>query len=211
KTSDKRPTRDEVLAALPQFEGVIQQVPPQFSAIKIDGERAYDLARAGETVEIASREVEIDELNLIDMPDADHVVLEAQCGKGTYVRAIARDLGRVLGCYGHVTELRRTRVGPFNEGNAVSIDALRAAQENAEVGQLSGFLQPVELALDGILELKIDGNDAGRLAMGKAILMRGRDAPIHSGEAYAMCKGRLIALGDIERGEFRPSRVFNLD
>lgn len=211
KTSDRRPTREEILAALPTFEGVIQQTPPQFSAIKIDGERAYDLARAGETVDLQPREVEIDRLALVAQPDADTIVLEAECGRGTYVRAIARDLGRLLGCYGHVIALRRTRVGDFNEANAVTFDVLKSIGEGATPAEISAYLQPVELALRDLVEIKVDGNDAGRLAMGKAILMRGRDAPIAAGEAYAMCKGRLVALGDIECGEFRPSRVFNLD
>ncbi len=120
--SDKRPGEGEILALLPQFTGEIMQVPPQFSAVKIDGDRAYDLARDGEQVVLHARPVQIAALRLIDMPNADTAVFEADCGKGTYVRAIARDMGRALGCYGHVIELRRTRVGPFEEGDAWSIE-----------------------------------------------------------------------------------------
>ncbi|MCC6981920.1 MAG: tRNA pseudouridine(55) synthase TruB, partial [Bauldia sp.] len=125
--SDVRPTPEAILAALPEFTGTIVQVPPAFSALKIDGERAYDLAREGEAVVLEPREVEIHRLTLVDVPDADHAVFEAECGKGTYVRAVARDLGRRLGTLGHVTALRRLLVGPFGEADMVTIDQLRAA------------------------------------------------------------------------------------
>src|SRR4051794_8806064 len=114
-TSDARPSAADIDALIPRFTGTIEQVPPRFSAIKIDGERAYDLARDGEVVELAPRPVEIHRLDLVEVPDADHAVLAAECGKGTYVRAIARDMGRMLGCHGHVVALRRTGVGPFDE------------------------------------------------------------------------------------------------
>src|SRR6201982_2478064 len=112
--SDQRPTADAIRAHLPAYIGVIQQVPPRYSAIKIEGERAYDLARDGETVELQPRPVEITRLELIEAPDADHAVLEAECGKGPYVRSLARDMGRALGCFGHVSALRRVAVGPFS-------------------------------------------------------------------------------------------------
>ena len=116
ETSDRRPTADEIRAQLPAFTGAIQQVPPRFSAIKIEGERAYDLARDGEVVELKARPVEISRLEVVETPDADHTVLEAECGKGTYVRALARDLGRALGCFGHVSALRRVAVGAVRAG-----------------------------------------------------------------------------------------------
>ena len=123
-TSDARPTRAAIEALLPRFTGTIAQVPPRFSAIKIEGERAYDLARDGETVELAARPVEIHRLELVDMPDADHAEFEAECGKGTYVRALARDIGRALGCFGHVEALRRKAVGPFGENDMISLEQL---------------------------------------------------------------------------------------
>ena len=126
-SSDARPTPDAIRALLPRFTGTIEQVPPRYSAIKIDGERAYDLARDGEIVELAPRPVDIHRLALIETPDADHSVLAAECGKGTYVRAIARDMGRALGCYGHVSALRRTGVGPFLETDSVQLADLQAA------------------------------------------------------------------------------------
>src|SRR5438552_4415688 len=127
ETSSARPTADHIRALLPRFTGTIAQVPPRFSAIKVDGERAYDLAREGETVELAPRPVDIHRLELVETPDPDHTVLEAECGKGTYVRSLARDMGRALGCLGHVSALRRTSVGPFQEDDAVVLDRLRQA------------------------------------------------------------------------------------
>ena len=123
--SDKRPSRAEIEAALPAFTGTISQLPPRYSALKVDGARAYDLARENEEFELQPRDVTIDRLSLVDALDADHAVLEAECGKGTYVRAIARDIGRVLGALGHVGALRRTRVGPFDEAAAIPLDDAR--------------------------------------------------------------------------------------
>lgn len=206
-TSDARPTVHDIEALLPQFIGEIMQVPPQFSAIKVDGERAYALARDGEHVELEARPVVIDELRLIDVPDGDTAVFEARCGKGTYVRAIARDMGRALGCRGHVIGLRRTRVGPFSEDAAVDLAEIEDAAEAGE--DLSTFLQPVEVALGDILEVNVSAADAADLAQGRSVLIRGRDAPILGGTAYAMSKGQIVALGEIERGALHPTRVFN--
>src|SRR5450631_2889575 len=124
--NDQRPSADAIGKLLPSYTGTIQQVPPRYSAIKIEGERAYDLARDGETVELASRPVEISRLELVEVPDPDHAVLEAECGKGTYVRSLARDLGRALGCFGHVSALRRAAVGPFTEETMISLEELEA-------------------------------------------------------------------------------------
>ena len=207
--SDTRPTRAAIAALLPSFTGEIMQVPPAFSAIKVDGERAYDLARQGETVVLEERPVVIDILTLESIPDADTAIFVAECGRGTYVRAIARDMGRALGCYGHVIELRRTRVGSFREESAVTIDALRTAAELDDDDQLMALLSPIESALEDIIGLPVGSDDAGRLGRGQSILLRGRDAPVMAGEAYAMFKGQLIALGNVEKGEFHPTRVFN--
>ena len=208
--SDKRPTVEEIEDLLPQFTGEISQTPPAFSAIKIDGNRAYDLAREGEVVELEPRIVVIEALRLVDRPDASTAVFEAECGKGTYVRAIARDMGRALGCHGHVIALRRTRVGPFSEDDAVTLEELRAAAEPADGGDIGQFLLPVETALSDVPEIAVSQQDASNLAMGRAVLIRGRDAPILSGLMYATFKGRIVALGEIEKGALHPTRVFNL-
>lgn len=209
KTSDLRPHAEAIADQLAQFTGEIMQVPPQFSAIKVDGDRAYDLARNGETIELEARPVIVDALRVIEHTDAETTVFEADCGKGTYVRALARDMGRALGCYGHVVGLRRTRVGPFCEDNAVTIDELREIAEGEGADSLEAMLQPVEAALDGLTELSISPSDAASLCSGQPVLIRGRDAPVLSGPVYAMSKGRLIALGEMDRGAIRPTRVFN--
>lgn len=210
KTSDKRPERAEIEALLPRFHGEIMQVPPAYSAIKIDGNRAYDLARDGETVVLEPRPVMIESLALVDMPDDATSVFEARCGKGTYVRAIARDLGRLLGCYGHVIALRRTEVGPFNEARAVSLDTLLAASQSDDPDEIAKLLLPVEAALADLPELLVSQSDAATLARGQTVIIRGRDAPIMTGPAYATSKGRLIALGELAKGALHPTRVFNL-
>jgi tRNA pseudouridine55 synthase len=209
--STERPTRAEIEALLPQFTGEIMQTPPQFSAIKVDGKRAYDMAREGETVALEPRPVTIDALRIEAMPDADTTVLVAECGRGTYVRSIARDMGRLLGCKGHVVELRRTRVANFDEANSVTLDALLAAAESDDPRAVLEHLQPTEAALDSIIGVPVTSDDAARLNRGQSVLMRGRDAPVMAGEAYAMCKGHLVALGTIDKGEFHPTRVFNFD
>ncbi|GJE56392.1 MULTISPECIES: tRNA pseudouridine(55) synthase TruB [Methylobacterium] len=203
-TSDARPTQAEVEAALPSFVGNIQQVPPRYSAIKIQGERAYDLAREGEIVELVAREVRIDHLSVIEH-DGERTVIAAECGKGTYVRALARDLGRMLGCHGHVAALRRTRVGPFVEEASCSIPTL---EEGAPDGN-GAHLQPVETALDQIPEVPVSRDVALRLMRGQPVILRGRDAPVE-GKAFATCGGILVAVGDVERGELVPHRVFHL-
>jgi tRNA pseudouridine55 synthase len=214
--SDKRPTLPEIEAHLTAFTGEILQVPPQFSAIKVDGNRAYDLARDGETVELEARTVVIDRLAIVDMPDDDRTVFEAECGKGTYVRAIARDLGRAMGCFGHVIALRRTRVGPFSEADAVTLPEIAdVLSRNQDAGATPAdpalqFLLPVEAALTDITEIAVSASDAAALARGQAILIRGRDAPIHKGVAYAICKGQIVAIGEIEKGALQPTRVFNM-
>lgn len=212
ETSDSRPTVDEIEEILPRFRGVIQQIPPRFSAIKIDGERAYDLARDGEVVEMESREVRIDRLELADSPDADHAVFETDCGKGTYVRALARDFGRLLGCRGHVSALRRTCVGPFGEPEMISLEELTALCDRAAAGEanLADALWPVETALDDIPALAVNRSDAARLQRGQAVILRGRDAPILTGLVYVTVAGELIALAETGQGEIIPKRVFNL-
>jgi len=211
-TSDARPGADAIRALLPRFTGTILQVPPRFSAIKVDGERAYDLARDGEAVELQARPVDIHSLVLVDVPDADHAVFEAECGKGTYVRAIARDMGQLLGCRGHVSALRRTRVGPFTEKSMISLEQLEAMCQKAAVGEasLADALLPVETALDDIPALAVSRADAARLQRGQAVLLRGRDAPVVNGIVHVTVAGQLLALAETSRGEIVPKRVFNL-
>ncbi|HXF52992.1 MAG TPA: tRNA pseudouridine(55) synthase TruB [Hyphomicrobiaceae bacterium] len=209
-TSDRLPEEPAIRALIPRFTGLISQVPPRYSAVKIDGQRAYDLAREGEPVELEARLVSIDDLRLVELPDRATAVFEAQCGKGTYVRALVRDIGRLLGCYGHVVALRRTRVGPFNEEQAITIHALKElASEDDGLGALSRALLPLETALAELDALNVTAADASRLANGQPVLLRGRDAPIRSGPAFAVCHGRPVAICEIEAGELRPLRVFN--
>ena len=210
KSSNHRPARFDIEALLPQFHGEISQVPPAFSAIKVAGERAYDLARDGEEVVLEARTVIIERLALVDQPDEATSVFEAECGKGTYVRALARDMGRLLGCYGHVIALRRTRVGPFGEADAVSLETLQAAAQTDDATAIAVCLAPVEMALAALPELLVSQSDAASLARGQSILIRGRDAPIMEGPAFATSKGRLIALGELDKGSLHPTRVFNL-
>jgi tRNA pseudouridine55 synthase len=212
ETSDHRPTPEAIRALLPAFTGTIQQVPPRFSAIKVEGERAYDLAREGEVVELAARPVEIGRLELIETPDPDHAVFEAECGKGTYVRSIARDIGRELGSFGHVSALRRIAVGRFGEETMISLEDLEAVCDRAAAGEtsLADAILPVETALDDIPALAVGRTDAARLHRGQAVVLRGRDAPIFRGTVYVTVAGQLLALAEVDHGEIVPKRVFNL-
>ncbi len=213
--SDARPTPAEVEAALPDFVGEISQIPPAYSAIKVDGERAYDLARAGETVELAPRVVTIHSARVADVPDADHITLEIECGKGTYVRAIARDLAERLGACGHVSALRRTRVGRFTEASAVTLELLEDLGHKA---RQSEALLPVETALDDIPVLAVTTEDAFRLKQGRSIVLVPRQvetvkAGLKPGSrtVSAMAEGRMVALCEMRAGRLEPSRVFHLD
>jgi len=200
--SDRRPSPAEIEALLPRFVGAILQTPPTFSAIRIDGARAYDLAREGEKFEIEPRPINVFRLRLISA-EPDAAALEAECGKGAYVRAIARDLGRALGCYGHVVELRRTRVGPFTADAAIALDRL---PDDASL--MARALLPVQAGLAEIPLLPVDRAGAAVIRRGQKLLLRG-SAPEH-GFAYADCVGTPIAFGVIRDGYFVSTRVFNL-
>jgi tRNA pseudouridine55 synthase len=212
-TSESRPDAAAIRAQLPRFTGTIEQVPPRYSAVKIDGERAYDLARDGEMVELAPRPVTIHRLDLVEIPDPDHAVLAAECGKGTYVRSLARDLGRVLGVFGHVSALRRSRVGPFGEADMISLEPLESLCHRAAAGEghLADAILPIETALDDIPALAVSPADAARLGRGQAVLLRGRDAIIFRGVVQVASSGQLVAIAEVERGEIIPKRVFNLN
>lgn len=211
ETSANRPSEQAIRDLLPRYTGIIMQIPPQFSAIKIGGERAYDLARDGETVEIAAREVEIGRLDLVEIPDADHAVFEVECGKGTYVRSLARDMGRDLSCYGHISELRRVEVYPFGTEDLVTMkDLLAAAEESSEQDfrAIDRLLIDTAAALDCLPEVPVSDDAASRLRLGNPVIVRGRDAPIDAPEAWASAHGRLVAIGMVEAGMFKPKRVF---
>lgn len=211
KSSETRPGEEDIRQLLPRYTGTIQQIPPQFSAIKIDGARAYDLAREGEVIDIPAREVQIYRLTLIGC-DADTARFEVECGKGTYVRSLARDMGRDLGCFGHISELRRSFVAPFAEERMVTLATLveleKIEDEEARLAALDAYLMNTGEALSDLPHLAITDDQAHRLKMGNPILLRGRDAPLPAPEAYATLKGQLIAIGEIAEGEFRPRRVF---
>ncbi|MDE1172302.1 MAG: tRNA pseudouridine(55) synthase TruB [Parvibaculaceae bacterium] len=210
-TSELRPSDHEIEAALTCFTGEIDQLPPRFSAVRVAGERAYDLARAGEDVTLTPRRVTIHEARLVGRPDADHAEFEILCSKGTYVRSIARDMGEMLGCRGHIAVLRRTRVGPFGEAEAIPLDKIWSLGHSAaDTETLSAYLCPLETALDDIPALAVSEQEAARLRQGQAVMMRGRDAPILSGSVLAMHRGNPVALTEYERGELKPVRVFQL-
>lgn len=210
-TSEHRPAEDDVLDVLDEFTGEIMQVPPAFSAIKIDGERAYDLARDGETVELEARPILIHRLDLVATPDADTAVFDCECGKGTYVRALARDMGRRLGTRGHVVDLRRLLVGPFGEEDMVPMARLEAAAEAEDLAGVRATLLAVDTALAEIPEVSVNRDGAARLRRGQGVILRGRDAPAGHGAVAVTCAGDLVAIGEIEGAELRPVRVFHLD
>jgi len=213
--SDVRPTLAQVEAVLPRFVGEIEQVPPAYSAIKVDGERAYDLARAGETVELKARPVSVYAARIVDALDADHVTLEIECGKGTYVRALVRDIADALGACGHVSELRRTRVGGFTEESAVTLELLEDLGHKA---RQSEALLPVETALDDIPALAVTDEDAFRLKQGRPIVLVPRQveavkARLKPGSrtVSAMVGEVIVALCEMRAGRLEPARVFHLE
>jgi len=217
-TSPVRPTRAEIEAAIPRLLGEISQIPPIYSAIKVAGERAYDLARGGEEVELEPRIVTIHEARLADIPDADHAVFEMRCGKGAYVRAWVRDLALILGTLGHVSQLRRTSIGGFSEKDAVPLETLRGFMHSPAAFE---HLRPISTALDGIPALAVTGPDAVRLRSGNPILMRANlfaritDAFPELDDLQGLTvylstsEGEPVALAELAQGELRPFRVFN--
>jgi tRNA pseudouridine55 synthase len=208
-----RPSHDQLLAALPAFTGTVMQRPPDFSAIKLAGERAYDLARGGDTPALVPRPVEIASLRLAAVLDPDHAEFEAEVGKGTYIRALGRDLGLALGCYAHVTELRRLAVGRFTLDAAISLDKLEVLGHSPAA---SGHLLPIETALDDIPALALSGEEAEALRCGRVVTPlrpsdRARIDLLEDGATIrATSDGRLVALAAIDKGLIRPVRVMNL-
>ena len=220
ETSAVRPTREQILSALPKLTGEILQVPPAYSAVKVEGARAYDLARDGEEFSLNPRLIEIHEARLIDMPDSDHAVFEIACGKGSYVRAWVRDLARDLGTVGHVAELRRLRVGPFGAESAISLDMLETLGHSPAALE---HLRPISTALDGIPALAVTGPDSVRLRSGNPILIRAPQFAALTGSGVveagaglqgltvylSTAGGEPVALAEVAEGELRPFRVFN--
>jgi tRNA pseudouridine55 synthase len=204
--SPARPARAAIEAALPRFIGDIMQVPPLYSAVKIDGERAYKLAREGETPERAARPLHVASLTLIEQPDPDHAVLEMVCGKGGYVRAIARDLGQALGTFGHVTELRRVWSGPFEIGDGIDWPTFEALDREP----LEAQLLPVEAGLHHLPEISVAAPAAARLASGNPAPVVAADLE-WGDEAWASAEGRPVAIGVYRGGSLHPVRVFRLD
>lgn len=202
-TAPARPQASAIEAALALFRGAIEQRPPSFSAIKVEGQRAYKLAREGEALVLAARAVTIHRFALIAHPDADTAHFEVDCGKGTYVRALARDLGRHLGCLGHVISLRRTRVGGFDESQAISLAKLGDLWHGPAPFE---HLLPIETALDDIPALALTGPQADRLRSGQTVRVLDAD----DGIVCAMNAGKPVALAEAAGGDVRPVRVFNL-
>lgn len=208
KTSDKRPQQAEIEARLPAYIGDIEQLPPSFSALKINGKRAYDLARAGEEVKLEPRLVYVDRFELIDMPDANTAIFEVDCGKGTYVRSFARDLGVELGCYGHISALHRVSVSPFFEEDMIDLEQL--IELEGDFDALDALLISSGSALADLPAIDFPTDAANRIRLGNAVLVLGKDAPLFAEEICATQNGEVIAIGIIDKGMFQPKRVFNV-
>ena len=205
-TSDLRPSDEAVEVALGAFRGEIRQVPPQFSAVKVDGERAYALAREGEAMDLADRALWVESLALLTRPDADHATLEMVCGKGGYVRSVARDLGAALGCLGYVKSLRRIWSGPFDAADGISLGVLESL---ARTEALDVWLRPLEQGLADLPELPATAEGAARLRNGNPGMVLVSSVE-YGDEAWASYQGRAVAVGIYKAGELHPSRVFNL-
>ncbi len=206
-TSEQRPADEDISAALPAFVGDITQVPPKFSAVKIDGERAYALARDEEDFEIAARPLYVDSLTLIERPDADHAVLEMVCGKGGYVRSIARDLGAVLGCNAHVESLRRTWSGAFDTDGALDWETLETL---ARTPELDAYLRPLQDGLVDLQMLPCTPEGATRMRNGNPGMVIAAPGVEYGDTAWAAYQGKPVAIGIYRSGELHPVRVFNL-
>ncbi|ENN92615.1 tRNA pseudouridine(55) synthase TruB [Bartonella schoenbuchensis] len=220
KTATQRPTQEDILALLPKYTGVILQTPPKFSAIKIAGNRAYDLARAGEIVEIPPREVKIESLKLTGTTTQGYSIFEITCGKGTYVRSLARDMGRDLGCYGYIADLRRVAVAPFNENDLIPWNKLEAAVTHKdEKGEnyafpkrdfsiLDELLTETKAALVHLPHYTINENQVQHLRTGNPVLLHNQNASVDENDVCIIYKDQLLAIGTIEKNQFKPKRIF---
>ncbi|HEX4160028.1 MAG TPA: tRNA pseudouridine(55) synthase TruB [Rhizomicrobium sp.] len=217
-TSDVRPSKLEIEALLSRFIGEISQVPPRFSAVKVGGERAYDIARDGEIPLLEPRIVSIHEVRLLGQPDRDHSEFEMRCGKGAYVRAWVRDFAVALGTLGYVSELRRNSVGGFTLSDAIPLEKLKSFVHSPAAFE---YLKPISTALDGIPALAVTGADAVRLRCGNSILMRAglfariKEETDTSDDLQGLtvflssAAGEPVALAELSGGELKPFRVFN--
>ncbi|WP_455482089.1 tRNA pseudouridine(55) synthase TruB [Bartonella sp. B35(2025)] len=222
KISHKRPAQEEILALLPKYTGVILQTPPQFSAIKIAGNRAYDLARKGTAVEISPRQVEIETFKLIDTTEKKYSVFEVTCGKGTYVRSLARDIGRDLGCYGYIADLRRIAVSPFCENDLVTWNDLKAAASDKGITNednispkshftaLDELLIETSAALNCLSHYILNKNQAQQVIRGNSVLLYDHNTLIDEDEVYVSYKNKLLAIGILDKRQFKPKRIFTI-
>jgi len=205
--SSARPSEKDILSALPRFTGSISQVPPAFSAVRLGGERSYDIARSGRKPELSPRQVKVNEFELLGMPDPDHARLRVSCGKGMYVRSLARDLARFLGVYGHVSDLCRTRVGPFRIEKAISLEKL---EELKHKGKALKAMLAIGAALDDIPGLSLTAGEAQRLRRGQSLLIRPQHLDLlNSPVLLAEHQGTPVAIVEPKGGEFRVLRGFN--
>ncbi|AQX27448.1 MULTISPECIES: tRNA pseudouridine(55) synthase TruB [unclassified Bartonella] len=221
KTSPIRPTQKSILMLLPKYTGVIWQKPPRFSAIKIAGNRAYDLAHRGENIEIPPRQVEIKTLKLIETNAQGHSIFEMTCRKGTYVRSLARDMGYDLGCYGYIADLRRIKVAPFGESDLITWDELKAAiphketkndctLPNRDFSKIDQLLIKTDAALHCLPHYTLDKTQALRIKMGNSVFLFEKSTLIDEENAYVTYKDQLLAIGAIDKNQFKPKRIFTI-
>ena len=206
ETSDLRPSEAAVQSVLDRFTGDIVQRPPRYSAVKLDGRRSYDLARAAVDFELPERVVTVGALALLDMPDSDRAAFEMRCGKGTYVRSLARDLAAALGTVGHAEEIRRTAVGPFTEADSIPLDILETLVHSAPA---QDYLLPIEAALDDIPAVPVSDSQASLLRHGQPVRVIPAERVADGDTVIAMADGMLVALARFENGTIRPTRVIN--
>lgn len=209
KTSQIRPTHEDILALLPKFCGEIDQVPPQFSAIKVGGERAYDLAREGKTPTLEARRVFVRSFKCIEAREQS-AVFEIECSKGTYVRSLARDMGRLLGCFGYISRLRRTRVSDFGESCFVSLDTLMALRDECKFAEMDELLEPLETALKEFAEIMVDASQVPQVVKGQTVLLRNTQGEFVEQDTVRIAtpQGRTLGLGRVEKGQLIPEKLF---
>ena len=205
--SSKRPSDDEIHAKLDKYIGLIEQIPPNFSAIKINGKRAYDLARSGSKLKLKPRPLFVKDLKFVERVDNDHALLQLICGKGGYVRSIARDLGKDLKCFAHVKWLKRIWAGPFELENSIALQKLDELQKLSSLKQL---LQPIEVGLQNLPFVKCKTNDVGHIANGRSITVSAKKIEADK-TCWIECNGKALALGTVRDGQFYPSRVLNIE
>ena len=205
--SKKRPDDDAISALLPKYTGFIEQKPPNYSAIKVNGVRAYNLARSGKQLKLRARSLFVKELKFLERVDDDHALLQLTCGKGGYVRSIARDLGKELNCFPHVKWLKRIWSGPFELENSISLQKL---DEKRELSYLKQLLQPIEVGLQNLPFVTCKTKDVDHIANGRSILVSPTEIEADK-TCWIECNGKALALGTVRDSQFYPSRVFNIE